>query len=146
MNLTPHFTLEEMTFSSTAIRLSIDNTPPKEVIGRLTTLAQTLELVRAMLGYPLHIDSGYRCPDLNLQVGGAPDSAHMSGYAADFICPEFGEPLAIVQCIAKNGSIKFDQLIQEGEWVHLSVAPTMRGEVLTAHFDEGKRTTYTQGV
>lgn len=144
-NLSPHFTLEELTFSSTATARGIDNSPSAEVTENLKTLAGGLERVRAVLGFPLHIDSGYRCPALNQAVRGVPTSAHTTGFAADFICPEFGSPLAIVEKIVDSGLIRFDQVIQEGTWVHFSVAPAMRQQVLTAHFVDGKAT-YQEGM
>lgn len=142
--LTEHFSLEELTFSSTAILHGIDNTPSEEAIANLRTLAGTLEKVRELLGFQMNIDSGYRCPALNKIVRGVPTSAHVNGYAADFICPHAGSPLEIVKKIAAS-DIKFDQVIQEGTWVHLSVAPTMRQEILTAHFVDGKAT-YQRGI
>lgn len=144
MNLTDHFTLEELTFSSTAQRLGIDNTPSLETVAKLTRTAMGLEQIRALLGAPMHIDSGYRCPALNKAVGGAATSAHMDGMAADFICPSFGDPLSIVKAIEASG-IDFDQCIQEGTWVHVSFAPTMRRQILTAHFSDNGAT-YTQGA
>jgi hypothetical protein len=108
-------------------------------------LAQGLEKVRAVMGISLHIDSGYRCPELNQLVRGVPTSAHVSGYAADFTCAAFGTPLEIVKKIAEYPQILFDQLIQEGTWIHFSVAPTMRQQILTAHFADGKAT-YTDGL
>lgn len=128
--LSPHFALEEMVISQTASRLNIDNTPSPAVIANLTTLAAALERVRAVLGQPMSIDSGYRSPMLNKAVGGVPGSAHITGYAADFICPAFGSPLDICRKLATAG-IPFDQMIQEGTWVHFSVDPQMRGEILT---------------
>lgn len=145
MNLSEHFTLEELTNSSTALRKGIDNTPPAEVVDHLRVLASGLEAVREILGSPLHIDSGFRCPALNKAVGGVPTSAHTTGYAADFVCPAFGDPLAIVKRLAEPGVLPFDQIIQEGTWVHVSFAPAMRQNVLTAHFVGGKAR-YTQGV
>lgn len=145
MQLTEHFSLEELTFSSTAAVRGIDNTPSDEIVKNLSVLAVALEAVRALLGFPLHIDSGYRCAALNEAVRGVADSAHVTGFAADFICPEFGAPLEIVKKIVAGSSIRFDQVIQEGSWVHLSVAPTMRQEVLTAHFVNG-RASYQHGI
>lgn len=143
MNLTPHFTLEELTFSSTATVKGIDNTPPPDVAANLQKLASGLERVRAVLNAPLHIDSGYRSPELNQIVRGVPTSAHVTGFAADFVCPGFGAPIDIVRKL--TGLLKFDQLIQEGTWVHISFAPTMRGQVLTAHFVNGKAS-YSPGA
>ena len=143
--ITEHFSLDELIFSSTAVRLGIDNAPPPEVVTNLATLANGLEQVRTLLGnQPMHIDSGYRSAALNQQVGGVPSSAHVQGYAADFICPAFGTPLQIVQAIAAS-DIQYDQVIQEGTWCHLSFAPAMRRQVLTAHFDDGIAT-YSEGV
>ena len=136
MQLSPHFSLEELTFSSTAVRLGIDNAPSSAVVANLTTLCSTLEQVRSLLDGPIEIDSGYRCPALNAAVRGVPISAHVQGYAADFICPDFGTPQEIVTMIVDSG-IKFDQLIQEGTWVHISVYPIMRQQVLTATFTNG---------
>jgi hypothetical protein len=142
MRLTDNFTLDELTFSSTACRMCIDNTPPPAVVERLKVLAAGLEKVRAQLDAPMHIDSGYRCPALNVAVKGAKDSAHLLGYAADFVCSKFGSPLEIVRKL-KVSNIAFDQCIQEGAWVHISFDPRNRNEVLTAHFGPGGPT-YTK--
>ena len=143
--LSEHFTLEELTFSATAQRKQIDNKPPAEVLDNMKRLAAGLEEVRAALGNkPMRINSGYRSPKLNRAVGGARLSAHMAGYAADFVCPEFGSPLKIVKALAATG-IQFDKLIQEGTWVHISFAPEARRQMLTAHFGPNG-TSYTAGV
>jgi len=144
VNLTEHFTLEELCFSSTAERLGIDNTPAEDIVANLNVLARGLEQVRALLGKPMHIDSGYRCVALNSAVKGAQDSAHLRGFAADFICPEFGEPLSVARAIS-DSAIVFDQCIQEGTWVHVSFDPRARKEIMTAHFGPNG-TTYTMGA
>ena len=128
MLLTAHFSLAELTI--TQVR-GVDNTPPPEVIEHLKILAAGLEEVRALLGKPVLVNSGYRSPAVNVAVGGAVHSAHMLGYAADFICPGFGTPLEICRKIADTDFIRFDQLIEEGTWVHISFDPRMRGDVLT---------------
>lgn len=143
--LSEHFTLEELTFSATAQRKQIDNKPPADVLENMKRLAAGLEEVRAALGNkPMRINSGYRSPKLNRAVGGARLSAHMAGYAADFVCPDFGSPLKIVKALAATG-IQFDKLIQEGTWVHISFAPEARRQLLTAHFGPNG-TSYTAGV
>ena len=143
--LTAHFTLEELIASSTALRLGIDNTPTDFIVDKLTVLADALEDVRHLLGdRVIHIDSGYRSPALNAAINGAATSAHCGGYAADFTCPTFGSPLQIVKEISASG-IKFDQIIMEGTWVHFSVAPAMRRQVLTASFGPGG-TKYSLGI
>lgn len=145
MNLAPHFTDAELTFSSTAERLGIDNTPDGDVMAHLRILASGLEQVRTLLGHPMHIDSGYRCSRLNAAVGGSATSAHVLGYAADFLCAEFGAPIDIVHAIQAS-VIAFDQCIQEGTWVHISFDPRARREVMTAHFAAGQPTKYTIGA
>lgn len=131
--LTPHFSLEEMVMSPYAERNGIDNTPPEHIIERLKNTAFHLEIVRGLLGQPLIIKSGYRSQKLNTAVNGAPHSAHRNGDAADFICPAYGSPLKICKAI-DAAHIQYDQLIQEGSWVHISFAIPQRQEVLTARF------------
>lgn len=127
MKLSTYFTLAELTV--TQVR-GIDNTPPAEVLGALKDLAYHLDEVRTFLGHPVIVTSGYRCPRLNEIVGGSPNSAHMTGMAADFICPSYGAPLYVARVLVQSG-IKFDQLILEYGWVHLSIDPKMRGQCLT---------------
>lgn len=144
MNLTPHFTLDEFVASRAAVRHNIDNTPSIQIVHNLTLLAETLERVRALVGKPLTITSGYRCPALNQLVGGAPKSAHTLGLAADITCKGM-RPKVLAQMI-RDSDIVFDQLIYEGTWVHIGLSvDAPRRDVLTAHFDGG-RTTYTQGI
>ena len=145
MNLSNSFTLEALTFSETAVRRDLDNTPNDEQIANLTELAQALERVVLLLNFPVHISSAYRSPKVNAAVGGSPTSAHMEGYAADFTCSEFGSPLEVCKAIAQS-DIGFDQCIVEGgSWCHLSVDPRMRRETLTARFAGGKAT-YAPGL
>lgn len=130
MNLSQHFTLAEMTVSETAARRGIDNDPPPDVVERLKHTALGLEAVRIRLGAPIVVSSGYRSPALNAAIGGAQNSDHTRGDAADFICPGFGAPSTIVSAL-KDSGIQFDQLIEEfGRWVHISFGPRMRGQVL----------------
>lgn len=147
MILTPNFTLEEMTHSELAVRRGIENKPPADVLPRLIRTAQLLEQVRAMLGVPLIINSGYRCPEVNRAVGGSAVSAHCEGRAADFIAPTYGTPEDVARRIARS-NLSFDQLIFEGTWVHIAIpreGETPRLNLLTAHFNGGPAT-YTQGI
>lgn len=145
--LTPHFTLAELTASETAERRGINNAPDPLAAKNLFRLAELLEQVRALLGAkPIRISSGYRSVALNKAVGGASNSDHLIGMAADFTCPDFGDPLKICRAIAGSG-IKFGQLIWEGTWVHISAADgTNDGQVLTAVFTPGKPTRYQPGL
>ncbi len=143
MNLSAHFSLEELTHSEIAVRKGIDNTPSAEVIANLTELAGVLEQVCVLLTVPLFIHSAYRSPKVNAAVGGSQTSAHMTGQAADFTAPQY-TPQEIAKMIAKS-DIAFDQLIYEGNWVHLGIRGDTRRQILTAHFNGGKAT-YTQGI
>lgn len=139
MKLSRHFHLDEFTTSQTAARQGIDNTPSPAVVRRLQVLAGLLEDVRELLGSkPLLISSGYRSPILNGRIGGSKTSAHMLGYAGDFICPGFGTPLEICQTIAASDLV-FDQLIEEGTWVHISADPRARRQVMTKRPGSGYR-------
>jgi zinc D-Ala-D-Ala carboxypeptidase len=123
--LSEHFALSEFVASDTASAQGIDNTPTPEAMMGLEQLAPVMEKVRNILGgHPITITSGYRCPELNAAVGGAPDSAHLYGLACDFVC----ESSAYVVCCALEGHVVelgIDQLILEsggGEWTHLAIA------------------------
>lgn len=153
MQLSNHFFLEEFVVSQEATRRGIDNAPPNDVIARLGNTSLRLESIRDLLRFPIHISSGYRCPKLNAVLGGAPDSAHLTGDAADFLSPRAGTPYQIVGKIMASG-IKFDQLINEGVnagkgyggWVHISFAPALRQQILTASFDGAGKATYIDGL
>lgn len=146
MQLSPHFYLEELTHSDTAVRKGIDNTPNPVIVQNLFKVAAVLEQARKILGdKPILVSSGYRCPELNAAIGGAHNSEHTVGMAADFRCPSFGSPLQICQKLATSG-LKFGQLIQEGTWVHISAPDGVKdGQVLTAVFGE-HGTTYREGL
>jgi len=137
MQLTPHFSLAELTTT----KQKIDNTPSKEVIEVLRTTAFYMEKVREILGnVAITINSGYRSPDVNRAVGGTSNSSHTYGYAVDFTA--YGHtPLTICNILAKS-NLKFDQLIYEKTWVHISFDPRMRGNILTLK-GKGK---YTKGI
>ena len=127
--LSPHFSLEELTHSDTAQACGIENTPDAAAIEQLTLLATvTLEGIRSACGdHPVMISSGYRCPDLNEEVGGADNSAHKFGCAADFTIPGFGSVDEICQALKPHlDLLEIDQLINEtgggASWVHVGRA------------------------
>ena len=129
--LSPHFSLEELTASQVASRRGLDNTPAPEVLEHLKSTALRMEAVRDLLGHPVLVSSGYRSAAVNAAVGGVANSAHVQGWAVDFICPAFGDPFHICKAIDAS-RLEFDQVIEElGRWVHLSFAPSMRRECLT---------------
>jgi len=126
MKLAPHFSLDEFLVSETAARQGIDNTPTPQALRGLERVARMLEMVSVLFnGKPIIITSGYRCPALNAAVGGARDSAHMDGLAADIIVPAWGPPIEVAKTIAANATImaNVDQLIHEfGRWVHIGLS------------------------
>lgn len=134
--LSPNFSLAEFLRSTTAIRLGIKNTPSPAVLERLRNNAANMEKVRDILSrkagrpIPVHITSGFRNDRLNAAVGGSPTSDHRRGDSTDFQAPEFGSPIQICHALVEAG-LKFDQLIEEGDWVHVSFGPRMRQEILT---------------
>jgi zinc D-Ala-D-Ala carboxypeptidase len=134
VQLSPHFTLYEL--SRTDVRRS--NTPGPPDIANLKRLCETvLEPIRALrvtsngrypIG-PLRINSGYRSPDVNRAVGGAPNSAHMVGRAGDFEPVRIGQgdlTFRLVMDEIVQSSIPFDKLIYEAPietaWIHVQVA------------------------
>ena len=79
-----YFSLSEFSHSDTAVSLGIDNTVPWEYIPKIQHLVHcVLDPIREHWGLPIRVTSGYRCPELNEEVGGVEDSYHMDGCAAD---------------------------------------------------------------
>lgn len=143
------FRLSEFLRSETAVRRGLDNTPPAAVLANLTNvLGPGMQRVRDLLETPVQITSGYRSPEVNRAVGGSSASQHTLGLAADFISPQFGNPRAICRFLTQHYAIvRWDQLIYEGTWVHISFIPAgqPRGQVLTAHFSQGA-VSYSTGI
>lgn len=123
-NLSDNFTLDEATHSDTANEQHLDNTPSYQVIQVMKQTALCMERVRAALGnLPIHVNSWYRSPQVNTAVGSKSTSQHIFGEAVDFTCSEFGMPASICKkLIELKELIRFDQLIMEGTWVHISFA------------------------
>ncbi|MDR7523171.1 MAG: D-Ala-D-Ala carboxypeptidase family metallohydrolase [Armatimonadota bacterium] len=142
MRLSKHFTLDEFTFSQTAIRQGLDNAPDESHIEHMRALCvNVLEPLRAVIGKPIQITSGYRSPKVNAAIGGSRRSQHIEGKAADIVCPAIGT-LALFKALVRAG-LPYDQLIFEGTWVHVSYDESRsREEILLATFKAG-RATYT---
>ena len=121
MQLTPHFTLHELTHSDTATRLDIDNTPTKAAKNNLKILAEGLEEVRSTLkGTPITISSGYRCLELNRLLKSKDTSAHVLGLAADFSCNRYASVKEVMEVLSSS-SVEFDTLILEFNlWIHIA--------------------------
>jgi len=137
MNLSDHFTLAEVNHSELASRNGIINEAPESMYSTLRKTAIGMEKVRATLNnLPITVSSWYRCLPLNRLLKSPDTSQHPKGEAVDFICPAFGTPLDICRAIIKNKEIvRFDQLVFEHTWVHISwnsdPSGKQKGEVLT---------------
>lgn len=135
MQLSPHFSLEELIASQNAARLGIPNTPDSDALANLRALASSLEKIRTLLGCVVIVTSGFRSPALNAATpGSSKTSMHMRGLAADVICPQFGAPYDVCKAIV-GSTIQFDQVIFEyGQWCHFGLAAPftmVRQQVLT---------------
>ena len=121
MNL--NFSISELCKSDKAKQNGIKNTPNLAGVDNMLNLIfYCLQPIRNMLGKPMIISSGFRCPELNKLVGGVSNSQHLEGKAVDFTVP--GETVAGIIFKIQTSNIEFDQLIHEKikgkEWVHIS--------------------------
>lgn len=124
MQLSEHFTLEELTHSEVAERKGLDNTPNASEIANLTRLAALLEQVRSLLNKPIMLNSGFRSKAVNDSVGSKDSSQHRIACAADIRVPGM-TPKQVVEAIIAS-DIGYDQIIEEfGSWTHISVPNTI---------------------
>ncbi|MCM1503908.1 MAG: D-Ala-D-Ala carboxypeptidase family metallohydrolase [Muribaculum sp.] len=115
-----HFTVNELTRSTTASRMHIDNTPPPEMVDNIHRLIDhVLDPARRELGRPVYVNSGYRCPELNRAVGGVPKSYHLQGRAADLNTGSLEGNRHLWQILQKLPHV---ELIWEGggTWIHVA--------------------------
>jgi hypothetical protein len=121
MNLSQHFTLEELTVTN---HRTLDNTPDAVALANLNRLALFLEDVKAVLGgKPIMVSSAYRSKAVNDSVGSRDTSQHRLGCAADIMVPGM-TPDAVVRAVLAS-KLPFDQLIREFDsWTHLSIPNT----------------------
>ena len=123
MQLSEHFTLEELTHSEVAERKNLDNTPNALEVANLVRLAGLLEEVRSLLNKPIMLNSGFRSKAVNDSVGSKDTSQHRIGCAADIRVPGMTPKQVVEAVIASN--IGYDQIIEEfGSWTHISVPDT----------------------
>jgi hypothetical protein len=127
MNLTEHFTLEELTHTS---HRQFDNTPNDAETANLVLLAEFLEQVKTLLeGKPIMINSAFRSKQVNDSVGSKDTSQHRLGYAADIRVPGM-TPDAVVRALVAS-DLPYDQVIREFDaWTHVSISPSPRRQAL----------------
>ena len=121
-----YFKMQEMTYSLTAYKYKIDNTPPEEVKINLEELMEFLDGVRKAWGSAIIVTSGYRCEELNQKVGGSKNSAHKYGWGVDMkpannklmkffeFMKEYLKDKAFDECILETNS-------QGGVWCHFAL-------------------------
>lgn len=118
MNLSEHFTLEELTHTD---HRQFDNTPNAAEMANLVRLAAFLEEVKTVLdGKPVMINSAFRCKQVNDAVGSKDTSQHRIGCAADIRVPGMA-PDEVVKAVIASG-LEYDQVIREFDrWTHISI-------------------------
>jgi len=121
MNLSEHFTFEELTHTD---HREFDNTPNVEETENLTRLAEFLERIKIVLdGKPIMVNSAFRSEAVNNAVGSRNTSQHRIGCAADIRVPGM-TPDEVVKAVIASG-IGYDQIIREFDrWTHISVPNT----------------------
>lgn len=128
--MTKNFTLEELTSSSFAIKHNIDNTPSDAVIETIRKSAVSLEYVRKLCGdYPVVVTSGFRNEKVNKGVGGARNSAHMTGHAFDIKIMN-GKSQVENAIYLKKKLKTFDQIISYKTFIHLGFGPLKRKQFI----------------
>ena len=117
MKISKNFTLEEFTESEIAKKLKIDNSfeKPEYKANVMDLVSCILQPLRSYLETPIHINSGYRCKELNRVVGGVYNSQHMTGKAADFVCKDMKRAAWAIENL-----MNFDQLIIYRRFIHVS--------------------------
>ena len=121
MNLSPNFTLDELTHTD---HREFDNTPNDEELANLIRLAEFLEEVKVVLGgKPIMINSAFRCAEVNKAVGSSDKSQHRRVCAADIRVPGM-TPNEVVSAIIE-ANLQYDQVIREFDrWTHVSIPNT----------------------
>jgi zinc D-Ala-D-Ala carboxypeptidase len=149
--ISKYLTLGECVKSQSAERAGIKNIPDENQLANMKyTATHVFDKVREYVGGPLLASSFFRCPELNLLIGGASKSQHMTGEAIDIDADHYknGTNKTIFDFIRKN--LAFDQLIWEyGDenlpaWVHVSLckdAKKNRGQILRIYNKDGRKVT-----
>jgi len=118
MQLSDHFTLEELTHTD---HRELENIPNEQELANLKRLAEFLETVKTVLGgKPIMVNSAFRSKAVNDAVGSKDTSQHRVGCAADLRVPSM-TPDEVVKAIIASG-IGYDQCIREFDrWTHVSI-------------------------
>jgi zinc D-Ala-D-Ala carboxypeptidase len=150
-----HISYSEATNSTEAKRLGIDNTPNSQQLNNMVHVAtKVFEPIREHFGVRIYISSFFRSKALNVAIGGAVNSQHVTGEAIDIDADQYGliSNKQIFDYI--KDSLEFDQLIwEEGtdlnpDWVHVSYTTSKpnRHQILIIKTKDGKKTTREYSV
>lgn len=119
--LSQHFTKEEFCETTTGL----ENEPcPSEISNMIDLCFEVLEPAREILSnhagkeIKIKINSGYRSDEVNEAVGGAKNSQHTKGQAADIV--PLGMQLTVAYELIRKSDLPYDQLILENGWIHIS--------------------------
>ena len=114
------FSISELTASDKAAQYNINNMPDIHSLDNMLELIYyVLQPLREIIKKPMKITSGFRNSEVNKLVGGAKNSQHLNGQAADFKVDGM-TPAAVIEIVKKSG-IEFDQVINEyNQWTHIS--------------------------
>ena len=144
--ISKHISYKEGTYSNTATRLGIDNTPNDDQLTNMELVAEKIfEPLRSYVGGPIKINSFFRCPKLNTAIGGSHKSQHCKGQAMD-IDDVFGRCTNAEMYHFIKDNLDFDQMIWEfgdddnPDWVHISYVSKEdnRNRCLKAYREDGK--------
>jgi hypothetical protein len=146
--ISDHISYKEAVRSYEAVRLGIENKPSQIALLNMKNVARNVfEPTRLYFAVPIYVSSFFRCPDLNISIGGSATSSHPMGEAIDVDADVYNKKLRdgtilrnrdIFYYILNN--LSFDQLIWEHgdlinpNWVHFSYRSKRenRNEVLQA--------------
>lgn len=127
MQLTPHFSIKEFTYSETALRHKLDNSIPADKMADAVLTAQMMERIRAHLSakagkdISIRINSAWRSPEVNTAVGSGRTSDHLKMAAVDFTADGFGDAYAICKALVPVlDQLGVGQIIFEHSWTHVS--------------------------
>jgi zinc D-Ala-D-Ala carboxypeptidase len=148
MKLSEHFTFEELTRTDIRRLQDANREMGKVYIPELRMLCvNLLEPLRVKFCTPIIVHSGYRCAELNREIGGSPTSQHIQGKAVDFTCHGWDDAeLKKAFHLIASSRINFHQLLLEHGCIHISHPEEgdMLGEV--GYWEGGKKTVIREAV
>ena len=130
-----YFSISELTHSDTAVSLGIDNTATAAAVPLMVELIdRVLDPIREHWGLPIRVTSGYRCPELNEEVGGVEDSWHMQGCAADITALGNSEEhrrhrnielMSLIRTLHLTGKLKLTECYAgpDYKFIHVAYSP-----------------------